>query len=329
MIKIKTKLPKYVKVIIFVLGIFFSLIVFQPNIKVEARDGSSSCTSLEDVNNLGPYYESILDDVIRDSYGLESISPGEFCIDSDVTGFAFVTGYTNAVPDPSSIGTGIGNNLRFCSGSSFPSSGITYTSDGSEFVTYGADESVLCCPETGQDLVATGLIFLASNDLNDSYQYPDYSCCSGSECTGDPFDLTVADAGSTVALDMEGLISDPELIVTSERTQGCDINENDTANCQACIASGGIYTAIGCLDPSPIGVITGLIRIGFGIMGGVALIQLIFAGIAYQAGDEGKIQEAKKRVMGTIGGIALLVFSVLLLRVLGVNVLDVLPQGAV
>ena len=96
-----------------------------------------------------------------------------------------------------------------------------------------------------------------------------------------------------------------------------------------CRERGGIYTAIGCVDPTPIGILTGLIRVAFGVTGGVALIQLIMAGIAYQSGQEEKIQEAKKRVFATIGGLAVLVFSVLILRIIGVNVLDVLPIGSI
>ncbi|GAB4283487.1 MAG: hypothetical protein Kow0081_0070 [Candidatus Dojkabacteria bacterium] len=96
---------------------------------------------------------------------------------------------------------------------------------------------------------------------------------------------------------------------------------------QGCRERGGIYTAIGCIDPTPIGIITGIIRITLGIIGGVALIQIILAGVAFQSGQEAQIEAAKKRLFATFGGLLLLIFSVLILRIIGVNVLDVLPEG--
>lgn len=95
---------------------------------------------------------------------------------------------------------------------------------------------------------------------------------------------------------------------------------------QSCREQGGLYIAIGCVDPTPIGIITGAIRISFGVLGGVALLQIILAGIAYQSGEEARIQAARNRVFATLGGVSLLVFSVLVLRIIGVNVLDVVPS---
>ncbi len=114
-------------------------------------------------------------------------------------------------------------------------------------------------------------------------------------------------------------------------TDACS-SQTDAANkasCLTCVSRGGLWVAIGCVDPSPLGIITGLIRISFGIMSGVALIQLIRAGIHYQTGDEANIKKAREEVVATIIGIAVLAFSVLILRILGVNILDVLPAGSV
>lgn len=97
----------------------------------------------------------------------------------------------------------------------------------------------------------------------------------------------------------------------------------------ACFASGGIYTAIGCVDPTPVGIITGLVRITLGVVGGIALLQLIYVGIMYQLGDEAKIKEARSRLIATITGVAVLIFSILILRIIGVNILDILPAGAI
>jgi hypothetical protein len=107
------------------------------------------------------------------------------------------------------------------------------------------------------------------------------------------------------------------------------LNTENGALIADCRAVGGIPTAIGCVDTTPLGIITGLIRIAFGVMGGVALLQMILAGIAYQSGDEAKIKEAREKLIATFTGVAVLVFSVLILRILGVNILDVIPSGTI
>lgn len=112
--------------------------------------------------------------------------------------------------------------------------------------------------------------------------------------------------------------------ILAYQQQGENVN-----NSISCLSKGGIWTAIGCVDPTPLGIITGIIRITFGIMGGVALLQLIYAGIMYQSGDEAKIKEAREKLIATITGLALIIFSILILRILGVNILDILPSGSV
>ncbi|MCA9381490.1 hypothetical protein KC678_04450 [Candidatus Dojkabacteria bacterium] len=131
-------------------------------------------------------------------------------------------------------------------------------------------------------------------------------------CTGDGQTEPVARNGLTIS-QVVALYNSPE-------------GQNRDA-AESCLRQGGVYVAIGCIDPSPLGLITGLIRIALGVVGGVALLQIILAGLAYQSGNEEQIQKAQSRVFSTIGGLAVLIFSVLILRIIGVNVLDVVPEG--
>ncbi|MEP7104055.1 MAG: hypothetical protein ABI721_05085 [Candidatus Dojkabacteria bacterium] len=105
-------------------------------------------------------------------------------------------------------------------------------------------------------------------------------------------------------------------------------NENYSFCC-TCRVRGGVWTGIGCTDTTPLGIITGIIRIVFGVVGGVALIQLIIAGIMYQTGDEARIKSARESIIKTLTGLAVLVFSILILRIIGINILDVLPVGSI
>lgn len=128
-----------------------------------------------------------------------------------------------------------------------------------------------------------------------------------------------------------GLYRDDELIGGSgDITQGAGLEDPDNQILyKACFDSGGIYTAIGCVDPTPTGIITGLIRIALGVMGGIALMQMVYVGILYQMGDTEKIKKARSQLFATLSGLFVLVFSILILRIIGVNILDVIPQGSV
>lgn len=145
-------------------------------------------------------------------------------------------------------------------------------------------------------------------------------------------DITDCGANSECVEMASGKFCSPNA-VTRQGTDACynadnTLDENGQA-CINCYENGGLWVAIGCVDPTPLGIITGLIRIAFGVMGGVALLQLIQAGVMYQKGDQAGIEKAKGQVIATLSGIALLVFSVLALRIIGINVLDVLPEGSV
>ncbi|BCX13916.1 MAG: hypothetical protein KatS3mg085_448 [Candidatus Dojkabacteria bacterium] len=112
----------------------------------------------------------------------------------------------------------------------------------------------------------------------------------------------------------------------SNNCQGIDCCAPGDFECR-CLQSGGVWTAVGCIDPSPVGVLTRLVQLGLGIMGGVALIQIIYAGIMYQSGNEEKIRKAREQLLATLTGLAVLVFSVLIVQILGVNLLDTIPAG--
>lgn len=127
-----------------------------------------------------------------------------------------------------------------------------------------------------------------------------------------------------------GLFRDETLLGTPDITRGYLLEDaTNQALYKQCFDTGGIYTAVGCIDPTPTGIITGLIRIALGVMGGVALLQMVYVGILYQQGNTEKIKGARTQLIATLTGVAVLVFSVLILRIIGVNILDVIPAGSV
>jgi len=98
---------------------------------------------------------------------------------------------------------------------------------------------------------------------------------------------------------------------------------------ESCRAKGGVPSAIGCVDSTPLGVITGLIRIALGTVGGIALVRFFIIGASLMRGDDSKIKEHREKLLATLTGVAVLVFSVLILRILGINILDVIPTGTI
>jgi hypothetical protein len=128
-----------------------------------------------------------------------------------------------------------------------------------------------------------------------------------------------------------GLVAEEPLVNGNiSDTIACLNSGNGTASfaaCSQCRERGGVWTALGCNDTTPLGILTGIMRIAYGVMGGVALIQLIIAGIAYQTGQEEQIKKARKQIIQTITGLVVLTFSVLILRIIGINILDIVPEG--
>lgn len=88
-------------------------------------------------------------------------------------------------------------------------------------------------------------------------------------------------------------------------------------------AGGCINTAFGCIDPSPGGVFNTFFRAGVGIAGGIAFILIIFGGfqIITSAGNPERLNEGKEMVSSSIAGLLMIIFSIFILRVVGVDLL--------
>lgn len=102
----------------------------------------------------------------------------------------------------------------------------------------------------------------------------------------------------------------------------CDPSGNQTA-----ISSNRLYTAFGCI---PIGnmnlVIAFIYSAGIRIAGGVAFIIIVLASIQIltSKGDPEKLSSGRQMLNSAIIGLLLLVFSIVLLRVIGQDVLGIL-----
>jgi hypothetical protein len=79
------------------------------------------------------------------------------------------------------------------------------------------------------------------------------------------------------------------------------------------------------IDASTPGAFVGSLAVAaVGIGGGVALLLLIYGGLMFSLsrGDPTKVQEAGEIITNALGGLALIVFATLILRIVGKDILD-------
>ncbi len=97
-----------------------------------------------------------------------------------------------------------------------------------------------------------------------------------------------------------------------------------------------VETGVGCVPTDAPGLAAFLVRLVVGIAGGVALLLLIVGGAQFIAsgGDPDSLDEAKEKITAAVSGLLLIIFSLLMLKIIGVDILGLpdfegLPGGGV
>jgi len=98
-----------------------------------------------------------------------------------------------------------------------------------------------------------------------------------------------------------------------------------TAKCNDCLNNNGVWTALGCISTDPQAFIKDFLSIAMGIAGGIALLLMIYGAflVSVSAGDPKKAEEGKEIITGTIAGLLFIIFSVVLLKLIGVDILQI------
>lgn len=124
-------------------------------------------------------------------------------------------------------------------------------------------------------------------------------------------------------------------------TNKCDDKDPTAPKCsssggEACsegIATGGvgIKTAIGCVPTEPRALVNGILRVTAGGIGAVALLLMIMGAITMITadGNPDTIQRGKDQFTAAFLGLLFIIFSVLLLQVIGVDILGLPGFGKV
>lgn len=87
-----------------------------------------------------------------------------------------------------------------------------------------------------------------------------------------------------------------------------------------------IDTAIGCIPTdSPTSFTNFVLKWAIGLASGIAVLMIIYAGfeILTSSGDPKRLQAGQELLTATISGLLLIVFSVFLLRIIGINILGI------
>lgn len=100
----------------------------------------------------------------------------------------------------------------------------------------------------------------------------------------------------------------------------------DRNACLACANGGGVFSGIGCVKTSTQDFIQDtLFRLGIGLAGGLALLCIIYSAFMMQSsqGNPEKLKKSQETITSCIMGLMLIIFSVFILRLIGVDILKI------
>ena len=115
-----------------------------------------------------------------------------------------------------------------------------------------------------------------------------------------------------------------------------DINlqpPSDWAACQKCLydATSGLpkehtyYTVLGCFSTNPADYVQQLLTIVFSMAGGIAFLAVLAGSVIVltSSGNPERLKDGKDMIVSSILGILIILFAIFLLRVVGVDILNI------
>ncbi|MBI2641341.1 hypothetical protein HYW87_01980 [Candidatus Roizmanbacteria bacterium] len=102
-------------------------------------------------------------------------------------------------------------------------------------------------------------------------------------------------------------------------------SDNEIKECVSC-SSHGVWTALGCIDFNlSVAIKDRVFGLGIGIAGIIALLCIIYAAFTLQTsrGNPEKLKRAQEMLTSCIMGLMLIIFSVFILRLIGVDILRI------
>lgn len=105
------------------------------------------------------------------------------------------------------------------------------------------------------------------------------------------------------------------------------VNAAEQPKCLSCVTGKkGIWTAIGCVESDISTLVRNTaMRWGIGLAGGLALLCIIYSAFMMQSsqGNPERLKKAQEMITSCIMGLMLIIFSVFILRLIGVEILKI------
>lgn len=189
-------------------------------------------------------------------------------------------------------------------------------------------------------------------------RYTGDSCCSGGTCPGNPQlicrpsdnlcilpgsfrCLWLGGAGGSCQVNSScgsGTVPNPAYCSQFGDAGSCNGAASQTCTLPSagggsftgfCSGTSGIQTALGCLDITGKQTISQILGWAVVVGGGIAFLLIVYAGfqMATAAGDPKRVKASQELLTAALGGLVLIVISVVLLNFIGVRVLGLDPLG--
>jgi hypothetical protein len=113
------------------------------------------------------------------------------------------------------------------------------------------------------------------------------------------------------------------------------MKEPEKTKCQNCLneitlgGKEGSWTALGCIPVDPRDFVAWLLARAIGIGGGIAFLLMLWGGfqIITSAGDPERLNAGKEIITSAIAGLLLIIFSLFLLKLIGIDILGLEKVG--
>ena len=144
------------------------------------------------------------------------------------------------------------------------------------------------------------------------------SCYTGIQSTANPNDLSCKC--------IEPISQTPNYLLALNAFCQKQEKPEDRSACLNCSNDGGVFSGIGCIKTDTKKFIEETVfGLGIGLAGGFSLLCIIYAAFMMQSsqGNPEKLKKAQEMITSCIMGLMLIIFSVFILRLIGVNILKI------
>ncbi len=143
-------------------------------------------------------------------------------------------------------------------------------------------------------------------------------CTEDNQCDPDTGCGVCANVGTWLVHDFRCVTPTPASSSTDVLPYNPCEGVEDRGACETCVSGGGAYTALGCIDTDPGPFAAEIIKILFGLAGGVAFLLMIYGAFlcVTSRGDPQKAQACRETITAAVVGLLMLIFSLFIVRLI-------------